>query len=396
MRSVDLNLNKAKFVWKLAWRDIKEDRRISSIVVIMLSFSFLNLVFFPGFIDGLSHTFTVGLIEGQTGHISIEADEGRLDNPDALVQKVKKMEGVEQVEKVLQAKVVAKHGSESTDVILTGTDAHSFEGYTSRVSSGSFLRRNTPEAVVGRFLTEDKSFASVDGIGVNLGRVITVSGDGFTEDFKVRGIIGTEGGIGGFSEQIYITYEQMADILGTNDADKIKVILEDRENGPEFKRRLQELNTKGEIKTWREQSNMAKSINAAFAIVINILSVVGLIVALAATGVVIFINTSKRVREMGILRAIGSKERRVREIFVLEALIFGVLGIVIGNLLMFGIDAYLAANPISAPIGLISTKISMELLGTRSLMMLAATLIAGYVPAYLLSQTEIVETIENR
>jgi len=42
-----MKLNKAKFVGKLALRDIREDKKISAIVVLMLSFSFLNLVFFP-------------------------------------------------------------------------------------------------------------------------------------------------------------------------------------------------------------------------------------------------------------------------------------------------------------------------------------------------------------
>lgn len=392
-----MKLNKAKFVVSLAKRDILEEKKVSIIVIAMLSFSYLNLVFFPGFINGLSHSFTEGLIEGQTGHVAIEAEDGRLENSDALVQKVQQLEGVVLVEKVLETKAIASYDGESTTIVLRGSTAHGFEGYTSKLNSGEFLKDDTSEVVVGRFLTEDKTISSVEGLGIERGRVINLKGQNFSSEFKVRGVIGSEGGIGGLSEQVYLNYDDMETLLGTkNQADTVKIILEDRDDADEFKKRLQRLNTQGEIKTWREQSNMADAINATFAIVINVLSIVGLIVALAAIGVVIFINTSKRVREMGIVRAIGARRVRVIQIFVLEAFIFGAAGVVLGNMITLGIDSYLAANPIISPIGPISTQISPDLLISRSAWMLGASLVAGFIPAYLTSKTEIVETIENR
>jgi putative ABC transport system permease protein len=378
-------------------KEILEDKKVSLIVVVMLSFAFLNLVFFPAFISGLSHTFTEGLIEGQTGHIAIEVEDGRLDNADAIARKVSRLEGAVEVEKVLEARVTAEYDGESTSVLLKGSSAQDFEGYTSKMQSGSFLKKDSDEVVVGRFLTEDKSISSVDGIEVDRGRVLTLRGQNFSQESKVRGVIGTQGGLGGLSEQIYMNYNDAEEMLGAkNHADKIKIILENREDAESFKHQLQKLNTQGEIKTWREQSNLADAINATFAIVITVLSIVGLIVALAAIGVVIFINTSKRVREMGIVRAIGAKERRVIEIFVLEAFLFGLAGVVIGNALTLFIDSFLSTNPIISPVGTISTKINSNLLLTRSGWMVAASVVAGFVPAYLASKTEIVETIENR
>ena len=390
-------MNKAKFVAKLALRDIRGDRKISLIVVLMLSFSFLNLVFLPGFINGLSHTFTEGIIEGQTGHLAIESEEERLENADAVVQRISLLEGVENVEKVLETRVNAAYNGKSTSVVLKGTSAQNFEGYTSKMRTGKFLKEDSSEVVAGRFLTEDQSITSVEGIEIEQGRILRITGNNFSRELKVRGVIGTEAGIGGMSQKIYINYDDMEEITGTDDkADTVKIILDDRENVDSFKNRLQELNTVGEIKTWDEQSNLADAINSTFTIVINILSIVGLIVALAAIGVVIFINASKRVREMGIVRAIGARKVRVIHIFVLEALIFGMAGVILGNIITLGIDSYLASNPIQSPVGPISTELSFTLLSTRSLGMLAASVIAGFIPAYLTSKTEIVETIENR
>lgn len=392
-----MKLNKAKFVGKLALRDIREDKKISAIVVLMLSFSFLNLVFFPAFINGLSFTFTEGIIEGQTGHVAIEAEEGRLENADALVRKVSKLQNVEKVEKIIEAPVKASYNGETTNIVVKGTSTPQFKGYRSRLTSGEFLKEETNEAVAGRFLREDRALGSVEGIGLEEGKNLKLQGENFSTERKIRGIIGTQGGIGGLSQQIFLNYRDIEELTGAeNQADTVKVILEDRDQSAKFKKRLQELNTKGEIKTWDEQSNLAEAIEGTFTIVINILSVVGFIVALAAIGVVIFINTSKRVREMGIIRAIGARRKRVIQIFVLEAFIFGATGLILGNLITLSIHNYLTANPISSPIGMISTQLSPELMITRSAGMLIVSLIAGFIPAYVLSKTEIVETIENR
>ena len=392
-----MKLNKARFVGKLALRDIREDKKVSGIVILMLSFSFLNLVFFPAFINGLSLTFTDSIIEAQTGHVSIEAENGRLEKAESLVQKISRLEDVETVEKVIQVKSTVSYEDESTTATLVGTSANDFTGYTSKIRSGEFLRKDSSEVVVGQFLTDDSSISRVDGIGVDKGSVLRVQSENFSNKYKVRGVIGTDGGLGGLSEQIYFNYNDIEDLTGNeNRADIVKVMLDDREAAEDFKYQLQRLNTQGEIKTWKEQSNLAEAINSTFEIVVNILSIVGFIVALAAIGVVIFINTSKRVREMGIVRAIGAKKERVIQIFVLEAFLFGLAGLILGNLITLGIDSYLAANPITSPVGPISTDISSQLLITRSTGMLLTSIIAGFIPAYLVSKTEIVETIENR
>lgn len=392
-----MKLRKARFVGKLALRDIKEDKKISTILILMLSFSFLNLVFFPAFINGLSLTFTDSIIEAQTGHVSIEAENGRLSNVDSLVEKISRLEDTETVEKVIRVRSTASYGGESTPVTLVGTSANRFVGYTSKMRSGMFLKKDSSEVVVGQFLTDESSISRVEGIGIERGRVLTVRSENYSQEYKVRGVIGTDGGLGGLSEQIYLNYDDLEKLTDNEDkADIVKIFLNDRDAAEDFKYQLQELNTRGEIKTWKEQSNLANAINSTFSIVVSILSLVGFIVALAAIGVVIFINTSKRVREMGIVRAIGAKKKRVIQIFVLEAFIFGLAGLLLGNLITVGIDSYLSANPIGSPVGPISTDISSQLLITRSTGMLLTSVIAGFIPAYIISKTEIVETIENR
>jgi len=392
-----MNWKRFRFVLLLAKRDILDDRKISLIVIAMLSFSFLNLVFFPAFIQGLSDTFNSNIVETQTGHVLIQADGGRLDNPDSLKRKISGLEGVEEVEKRFQFSANVNYKSRTITATVIGTSTPGSEVYTSRVVSGNPLRQGqTDKALIGDSLAGDENSLGSEGLNVKPGRIVTMrTGEG-TRDLKAEGRIGRPGP-GTLVRQIIIPYETAEELNNAEgEATSIKVLLEDREDAADFKQKLQSLNVAGDIKTWNEVSDVANSIDSTFSIVTGVVSLVGLIVAITSIGVVIFINTNKRARETGIIRSIGAERLEVLQIFVLEALIFGAIGVLVGNIIMISIHAYLLSNPLSTPLGSLSTILTTELLVTRSAWMLAASLVAGLIPAYLVSQREIVDTIEQR
>ena len=54
----------------------------------------------------------------------------------------------------------------------------------------------------------------------------------------------------------------------------------------------------------------------------------------------------ERIREIGILAALGMKRRQITTMFLLEALILGIFGVILGNLIGAAGVAALAANGI--------------------------------------------------
>lgn len=392
-----MNWKRYRFVLLLAKRDLLEDRRISLVVIAMLSFSFLNLAFFPAFISGLSGTFTSNIVETQTGHISIQAEEGRIQNADSLTRKVAALEGVREVEKRLEFSATVSHRSESVTGQVIGTSTPDSEVYSSRMKSGDMLSRGDEgKIVLGDNLAKEEEQFGFSGIGVESGRIIEFSYRNQSRELKLKGSIGKPGP-GTIINQMLVTYETAEDVLDAqNEADTVKVLLENPEEADDFKTKLKKINTRGEIQTWREVSDIASSFEDTFGIVTGVVSIVGLVVALASIGVVIFINTNKRARETGIARSIGAERGEILQIFLLEALIFGIIGITIGNIAMIGIHEYLVANPIQTPIGSLKTDLTTDLLVTRSLWMLSASLVAGFIPAYLISRRNIIDTIEQR
>jgi ABC-type antimicrobial peptide transport system permease subunit len=76
--------------------------------------------------------------------------------------------------------------------------------------------------------------------------------------------------------------------------------------------------------------------------------IVMLIVAVIIANTLLM-SVFERIREMGILSALGMKGRQLMAMFLLEAMILGLVGLAIGAVLGMGIVAYLAT--IGFPIG---------------------------------------------
>ena len=114
----------------------------------------------------------------------------------------------------------------------------------------------------------------------------------------------------------------------------------------------------------------------------------------------------ERIREIGILAALGMKRRQIRTMFLLEALILGIFGVILGNLIGAAGVAALAANGIptgdmgaAAANMAIGASLNAEFhpLGMISLSAwtLLITLIAALYPAWYAARQEPVDALHS-
>ena len=116
--------------------------------------------------------------------------------------------------------------------------------------------------------------------------------------------------------------------------------------------------------------------------------VVFLIVIVAAFGIanVLTLAVFEKTQEIAILRAIGATRRLITRVFLLEGLVLGLGGLVVGNLLGLGISAYFTFRPFQLPGDLyFVTSLPVEVRWTDLLavnaMGLGTTLLAALIPA---------------
>jgi len=132
-----------------------------------------------------------------------------------------------------------------------------------------------------------------------------------------RWFTGFYGGEGEYSEVIV----KLDDI---NDVDAVEEAIDDQ------------LNRKDDEVTISDASRMMDSITSSISTIISMMMGIGaisLLVASVSIFNVMMMSVTERIKEIGILRSIGTRRSVVRRMFLYEAFILGMLGAVVGGIL---------------------------------------------------------------
>lgn len=140
-----------------------------------------------------------------------------------------------------------------------------------------------------------------------------------------------------------------------------------------------------------------RDIETTFLILGNALSSIALVVASITIFIVIFINAVTKRKSIGIMKGIGIPPKVIELSYVFQAIVYAVIGSIIGLVLTFGLlKPYFDANPIDFPFSdgiLVATPIGAAI---RVAILFVVTLIAGYIPAKLIVRKNTLDSILGR
>jgi len=108
---------------------------------------------------------------------------------------------------------------------------------------------------------------------------------------------------------------------------------------------------------------------------INVMSTAGFLVGLAIVGLTMYTTTAERLRDFGVLKAIGASDGYLLRIVVTEAVVLGAVGFVLG----YGV-ARLSGPLISAAVPDIGVTVTAVNAARGFLAMMAMCLVAAAVP----------------
>jgi lipoprotein-releasing system permease protein len=235
-------------------------------------------------------------------------------------------------------------------------------------------------------------------IGARVGSNITVQGSGGARvGAQVVGLF--HSGLGGFDETTAYVLMKTAQVLAqqTGLVSQIKVRLTDIMVARDVALRI-ERETGYKSVSWQEAN---EDLMSAF-VVRNIImyTIVGAILLVASFGTYNIISTitHEKARDIAIMKSLGLNEFTVRSIFVIEALIIGVVGALVGFLLGYLLCLGLGSIRIKSPfldtdrLPLAYTYIHYVLAG---MVALVSSVIAGYGPARKAARLHPVEIIRG-
>ena len=402
---------------------LRQMRRASKwttgLIIFVMTLTFLNLVVVSGIL--------VGLIEG-----AVQANK-EFYTSDILISTLEKKSYIEQSPRVLNivnsmpevsavsarylssGRVEAGYKTASKEEDIDSANApfaginpiaeNDLTGISRFVIDGEYLTsEDYDQILLGSYLlteyfpVETASFPTLDNVGV--GDKVRITIGNIQREMTVKGIIKSK--VDELSYRVYFVDNQFRDLIGRNDYNvgEISVRLKFGTDPNTFKKALLRsgVGEYARVQTFEDaQPKFLQDIKDTFALLGNLISSVGLVVASITIFIVIFVNAITRRRYIGILKGIGINKKAILYSYMYQAFIYASFGIVFGMLLIFFlIKPYFATHPINFPFsdGILVATLPTSFL--RAGILLITTIIAGYIPARIVIKENTLNAILGR
>jgi ABC-type lipoprotein release transport system permease subunit len=389
----------------------KGNQSMMLLIICILSLSFLNMSFISGVLAGISQSE----VQVLKGYISSDVVISPQEKP-RLKQYIPEVRDIRnQVQTIPGVIATAKHyvtsGLLSFDKDKSGqvksisgsiigiepSEENRVMNYKKLLFAGEFLSDDdTDQIVLSSALAGGyAALAPSDLGGVRVGdRVQLTYANGILRTYTVKGIYDDTVGI----FQTFVTVKEAESVLGVADSASqifVKTNSEYR-SVKEYQSRIQALVPNLKVQDYHSIIASFISFLKALDLISLTVSVISVLVAAVTTFVLIYINALSKMRQIGILKAIGIKQGIIISSYIFQSLFYTFWSIAIGSALIFGIIRPLLQM---YPIPLIERLMDMVLVYTPGGILVSivvfsiAGFFAGLIPAFLVARKDILDTI---
>jgi len=407
--------------WFLAKRDIKRGSvGTTALIVSVMTLTFLNLVVVSGILVGLIQGSEDAQRQYSIGDIVITSFLNRsyIEQTPEVVNIVKTVPGYKNhtVRYTTSARIESNYretvksgelrdGAGGSFLGIDPVQEENFSGISKFVMRGSFLSPGDEDKVMlGKNLLYE--FTPIEAPGfqtlkdVSAGSRVKITVGQNSKEYIVKGIIGSK--VDTFDTSIVALDSEVRKMTGRNDLNANEIAIQ-LLPGTDPVVAQQFLLQSGIEEFARVQTadeafpKFLKDIKETFGILGSVISGIGLVVASITIFIVIFVNAITRRRYIGILKGIGINQKAILYSYMLQAFIYASLGTIIGMIVLFTLlKPYFANNPINFPFsdGILVATLSGTMI--RAGILLAATIIAGYIPARIVIKQNTLSAILGR
>jgi putative ABC transport system permease protein len=347
-----------KILVKMAWRNIWRYKRRTFLTLAAIAFAVAISVFMRGLQKGTYEQMIENVIRINTGYLQIHRkgfwDDRTLQyafKPDSSLWEILSSQPhVTSFAPRAESDGLASAGENTNGVLVIGINPQAEAKGTTlkeRIQKGKFLSPETPQgAIIGEELAKN--------LQTNLHDKITLLVQGYDGSlnagiYQVEGIIRT--GAPELDRSVVFLNLEAAQELFWLDG-RISEILVFVDHISNLKKVSQGLKSKLDLKnyevmTWDElMPELVQLIafdNASGQLFLILLVVV------VAFGILntILMSVFERIKEFGVMMALGVKPNRIVGLVFIESTFLSSLGVIIGNIVGFGLSLYFLHHPIS-------------------------------------------------
>ena len=277
-------------------------------------------------------------------------------------------------------------------VVGTGADYDVIVDATDML--GEYLPHDNPKsprslAVLGPEM-RDELFGDVNP----LGEIVRVN----SERFRVIGVLPPKGDFLGFNldDAIYIPMAKFQSMFNLNNFQELDVVHYERyateEAVASIKRLIIDRHGSEDV-TITTQANMLETLNDIMQwLKFTVAAFGGISLLVGGVGIftIMTVAVNERTSEIGVLRAVGASQKKIRDVFLLESIFLAILGALLGLSIGFAaVYVSLIFYP-DMPIA-----IAWDYIVYAGLISLSIGLLAGFLPARAAAQLDPVEALRT-
>ena len=327
----------------LAWKNIWRNRRRTIITLTAIAFSIMLVQALHNLSAGVYAGMIDSGVRAGSGHVAVyhknyleSRDESLYFMDNDLITEIEAIDGVKQVLPRLYIPGLAQSSRESRGVVLIGVDPQRER------QINPFLKALPEEAIIRSAASRDAIVGSrlLDELQIKPGQKFVITAqhqDGtlHSELLYVRGVVSS--GMKNIDSSLIMIGRERAGLLTGNPSSvhELAVILSDPDyEKPVHKSITAILGTSPDIEVvnWeRAMPNLANAIKLDYASQKFIFLIILLIVTIGVINTLLM-SVMERMREFGVILALGSKPRTLRGMIMLEALTIGLFAAAIGSL----------------------------------------------------------------
>jgi len=403
----------------LAVRQIKRASLwTTGLIVFVMVLTFLNLVVVSGVLVGIVQGSIDSHRTQDTGDVIVSSldDKKYIENSPEVIGIIKSLPQVKDASAryrlggTLEANYKTSKETDKPNIAVTqiiGIDPvaeNNVSNMSKNIIKGEYLSPDDYDQIVlgSLLLEEDFSFNALFATlkNVSPGVKIRVNVNGVQREVTVKGVF--ESKVQDISRNAYMIDSQFRSIIGRNDGNVSEIAIK-LNHGIDPKEVSEALILSGvdevaKIKTYYEaQPQFLKDVIKTFAMLGNMLSSIGLVVASITIFIVIFINAITRRKFIGILKGIGINGKAIEASYVFQSIFYALCGSAIGLILVYAVLVpFFIAHPIDFPFsdGILVAPVNQTIF--RVGLLVLSTVIAGYIPARMIVRKNTLDSILGR
>lgn len=381
-----------KLAFQIAWRFLTSAKRQTLIIILGISVGVSVQVFIGSLISGLQKNLVETAI-GSSSHITVISDGGSvIDNyEDTMTTLGNESDLFTVITPVFDLPGILEKGTEKTEILYRGLEFDTANGIyklDERLIEGS-LPDADKEIALGIRIKEE--------LGLTVGDTITIEILGGFETLSIVGFFDI--GVAQLNRSWGVgTIETLQSIASSTGATRIETQLSDTFEAETLALELDQILESDGLKTqnWMiENESLLSGLQgqSISSLMIQIFVIISVVLGISST---LAITVMQKSRQIGIMKAMGIKDRDASYVFLSEGFILGIFGAIGGVLLGLGLSyafTTFAVNSDGTPV--VPLSIDSSFIALSGGIALVACLVASLTPAIKSSKMTVIEVIRN-